>query len=532
MNQILHIFRKDVRHHWPEVLVSLLLLPVFVWHESLDWLGNLTDFSLFQVLLGFVTFLLPLSWCILIVRLIQDESLVGDRQFWVTRPYQWPSLLLSKLLFFITFIHIPLFAAQCILLKLATFAIFPNLVGLLGLQIGLALLFLLPVTLAVVTRSLAHAFLLAISAFFAMLIIDPLISLIPNQSMSGALENSGILKGILVLAVPVAVILWQYARRRTWHSRGVLLAAGAFTLLLDVVTPYRALLEKQYPLTDQALPAPLQLTLLPPPAPPSATKTPSPSLPPGKEVTILIPVHVSGIPADSLVVEQGMFVEIEGFANRKYDLHWQPSGTQFWPEQNSSSLYFSLKRTVYEPMKSTPVRLHLTLALQKFRESSPQEVSLPDGPFSLPGAGFCHPQPGYFPILSCRSPLHKPALIVSSIVTSASCLQEENPAPAPVRSVAREFQSEWNSDFIKIGINPVNTFYISVQPLADRAESFGERARMHLCPGTPIRFATPHKSGRMRVAFEFDQIKLESYEVKNYGSSGARAIGVSSIDLR
>src|SRR5437773_7825416 len=73
MSQTLHIFRKDIRHHWPEVLVSLLLLAAFVWHEPAEWSGNFPSFSLLQILFSFVNTLLPLSWCLMIVRLVHEE---------------------------------------------------------------------------------------------------------------------------------------------------------------------------------------------------------------------------------------------------------------------------------------------------------------------------------------------------------------------------------------------------------------------------------------------------------------------------
>src|SRR5215469_9010053 len=213
MTQALHIFRKDIRHHWPEVLVSLLLLPAFVWYQSVEWSENFPSFSLLQILFSFVNTLLPLSWCLIIVRLVHEESLVGDRQFWVTRPYEWPSLLAAKLLFLVVFIHLPVFTAQLLLLRRASFPIAPNLTGLLGMQIGLGLLFLAPITLAVVTRSLAQALIVAIGAFLVFLTVASVVSLVPSETMSSALDRSGIFQGSLLLAAPVAAILWQYARR-------------------------------------------------------------------------------------------------------------------------------------------------------------------------------------------------------------------------------------------------------------------------------------------------------------------------------
>src|ERR1700738_3017858 len=37
MNQILRIFKKDARHHWPEILPSLALLALFTRHELHPW---------------------------------------------------------------------------------------------------------------------------------------------------------------------------------------------------------------------------------------------------------------------------------------------------------------------------------------------------------------------------------------------------------------------------------------------------------------------------------------------------------------
>src|SRR2546422_9970485 len=44
MNQILHIFKKDARRHWPEILISLALLALFTHHELHPW-RNSNPFS-------------------------------------------------------------------------------------------------------------------------------------------------------------------------------------------------------------------------------------------------------------------------------------------------------------------------------------------------------------------------------------------------------------------------------------------------------------------------------------------------------
>ena len=105
MSQILHIFRKDVRHHWPEILLSLALLIAFAFEQPRTWTGQPIENRFLSFLLGFLPALMVLSWGFLIVRVVQGETLVGDRQFWVTRPYEWPKLLLAKLLFVFLFFH-------------------------------------------------------------------------------------------------------------------------------------------------------------------------------------------------------------------------------------------------------------------------------------------------------------------------------------------------------------------------------------------------------------------------------------------
>jgi hypothetical protein len=121
MNQILHIFKKDLRHHWLEILVSLALLAGFTRHELHPW-GEVDGFGVrgpfffnFMFLRNLAP-ILALFWIYLILRVVQGESLVGDRQWWVTKPYEWWNLLAAKVLFVIVVIFVPLFHVQLFLL--------------------------------------------------------------------------------------------------------------------------------------------------------------------------------------------------------------------------------------------------------------------------------------------------------------------------------------------------------------------------------------------------------------------------------
>ena len=121
MKIIFHIFVKDLRRHWPEVLISLALIGVYVWDQPRQWVGHSFKIRLAGNFFELLPLLLVLAWAFLIVRVIQNDSLVGDRQYWLTRPYEWPKLLFAKLLFIALCIHAPLFVGQIVLLNLANF---------------------------------------------------------------------------------------------------------------------------------------------------------------------------------------------------------------------------------------------------------------------------------------------------------------------------------------------------------------------------------------------------------------------------
>src|SRR5256885_17254904 len=89
MRLILHIFKKDFRHHWPALLVSFAILAVFVWDQPRHWTVHPPDLRFVSSLLQYLPLFLSLAWVFLLIRIVQDESLVGDRQFWLTRPYKW-----------------------------------------------------------------------------------------------------------------------------------------------------------------------------------------------------------------------------------------------------------------------------------------------------------------------------------------------------------------------------------------------------------------------------------------------------------
>src|SRR4029077_12054095 len=99
--------------------------------------------------------LLPVTAVFFIVRLIQAETIPGDTQFWITRPYRWRSLLAAKLLFVSIFISVPVLVARVIILERSGFPLALEIVPLLWSQLLIIVGFCLPVAaLASVTADM------------------------------------------------------------------------------------------------------------------------------------------------------------------------------------------------------------------------------------------------------------------------------------------------------------------------------------------------------------------------------------------
>ncbi|MCU1327831.1 MAG: hypothetical protein JWN34_3201, partial [Bryobacterales bacterium] len=129
MRLALHIFRKDARYLYREIALTIAL----------------------TVLVSRAEWLVAIANVYLIARAIHAEAIPGDRQFWLTRPYPWNSLLAAKLLFIVAFVNFPLGVAQVVALAAGGFPIGHELPGLLWSQVLIFSSSLVTMALAAVT---------------------------------------------------------------------------------------------------------------------------------------------------------------------------------------------------------------------------------------------------------------------------------------------------------------------------------------------------------------------------------------------
>src|SRR6266702_857433 len=517
MKQILHIFIKDARHQWLEILVSLAVTVALVftcrsrWHTGAMLYGGAVSFSplgLVSNLPAALVLIVPLSWWLLISPVIHEENLAGDRQFWITRPYEWKKLLAAKMLFLIVFLFIPLLVAQCVMLAEAGFTPFYSLRGLLYDLLLLTCVLVLPlIALATVTKNFARMTLAIVGAAGCCIAIVLLAVNAPPDRI--AIPYAGEIAIFLAVCLCVAVVVLQYARRNlrvSWILLALLavLVAGASVM---GGAPDNSQMDRTYP--------PLQLTGSAVQFAYQGESRTAPSAYVAQKcdwVGISIPVLVSGVADGTVTIPNFLKVTLQVPGGKSWTSVWQAySDDKFFPEEKVASARFTMPRSVYDNFLGKPLNVQLTFALTQARAGNVEQFPLGDD-FAVPGIGLCTSitdfaeHPGEIRGLACRAPLRQPELTLIHTAWHTAPCSGTSPNPndyvqtaAWIGSIERDpaefgIVPVWSS-----GINFTNQFVMESNKLT--------KVR-HLCPQTRVAFTTYTLTTRTRAAFSIDGFHL------------------------
>ena len=411
MRQALHIFRKDVRGLWLEIEVSLLVVAAFTW-MALQRFSLRTGPHISAEAWDAATYLLPVAALTLIGSVIHAEALPGDRQFWRTRPYAWKSLLGAKALFLLAFVNIPMLIANAIVIRANGFSLWAEWRGVLWSQVLLTTVFVLPVAaLSVLTRrfvQLLFAILILAAAVVAWSIAAPWGGL----GAWGALDwiRSTYAIGLIGIAT-LAIVTWQYARRKTTAARSVGSAAWAIMLLGMAWMPWTAAFAIQSRLSKERVdPSSLNIRF------DSVRSWLAGALPvKGDRMKIDLPLLITGIPEGRAVKSDGFSVSIESQDGSAWRAEPQPWG-YVTSEGPATTLETTVPGSFYRKVKDEPVTIRGALYLTVF--GNPQTARIPfDGrPGPVSGVGLCSAQrgddgKGYFVL--CAHPFRSAPGLVS-----------------------------------------------------------------------------------------------------------------------
>ena len=515
MIEFLHIFKKDVRRHWPEILISLALLALYTRHELHLWQTSpeYASISSFVFVLSgrYIPFFLALSWIFLILRVVQSETLVGDRQWWVTKPYVWWQLLISKLFFIFVFILVPLFHVQLFLLHHAGFSILTNLGRLFLMQFTLPLvLFVSTFALASLTKNLAQALLgvsVVVVVFIVGLWLDSLSGHMPGDS-SLFMDR---LESLLLFGSIVLVPVCQFARRRTWASRVTIAASVGAATVLSLI-PFASRVEQSYPLVATK-DSPAQFTI-----PPILESQENSSGLPGftSDTLLSIPVNVSGVAPGSVVLIDGMKITADSPDDSHWTRGWVSEYRQLWPGTQRQNLSYEVKRKDYERVKAKVLKLHIQLALSEYEEVDARTLILPAATFRNSDLGICRLVLTGYQVLECRKPFHSAAYMGRFDAPHSPCgsgRRFPNSSPANL-DVAYAWANPTDEVFPDPGLNPIVEYQVTFNPVsripdANSTSPVGYSVAT-LCPGAEIRLARPLFKRHFRTQLELPAVRLQN----------------------
>jgi hypothetical protein len=483
MNQILHIFQKDTRRFWPEILASLLITALFVVHYPSEWTAY-SDQSRQQMLrqiTSALSILMPVSWGLIIARVTYAESLVGDNEFWLTRPYEWKKLLSAKVFFLAIWVGLTYLLAQACLLVAAGFHPASYIPSLFSDLFFISAVLLLPLfAIAVVNASFARMTLTLLAALFLFTTFMFFASTIrvDNNYASNPYEN--VVAIPLVFCVCVAAIILQYATRRVWISRGLLIAIPILVLAAVFAYSRQSLVDSAYPRPSSASTPPVTMSLAGDADHPTQATTSR-----GQDY-ITLRVQYTGVPDGYAVFSDNVKATLIAAAGQQWTSPWLRNDDHILPGTHDAYLRLMLPPAVYDRFKSAPVTLHITSALTRLQAGTVTTLNYPSSDVSVPGVGFCSPrfQPGT--TLACRSVGWNQKITHITVLWSNTPCSDASPAPENTAQ-----GTAWNGllpNQFDTGISPVLTQNIWFTNSKARDGYAGFDRGWHLCPGSPLIF--------------------------------------------
>jgi hypothetical protein len=442
---------------------------------------------------------------------VHAESLVGEDQFWLTRPYEWKKLFGSKLLFLLIWLYLPFFAAQVLLLAESGFHPFAYLPGLLfNLLLATGILVMPLFAIAAVTANFARMTLTVLGALIVLLGVAFAATLVIHPSAS--IPSSDRISIPLVLCLCGVAITLQYAARRVWLARGLLLTAPALiaAILFGMSQSENSQINRYYPRRVSALALPFEVQLTPDPI----RKVTGDLMQDANQRFIEIPLRVAGV-ADGLAIEiddvRATFIAPNGFS---WTSPWEAVYDQrYLPDSEGTVLSVGIDRAAYERLQSTPLEVHLSFALTRLRAGRVTNAVLSTSDVEVPGFGNCSAPHdlgfrNFSASLFCRSALHQPQLAHVSVVWSDEPCSGTRPA-AEHMAFADGWTGDISPDPAEFGITSVWTPYIYfTNRMAHNGMPDAGSVRWHTCPGSPLTVTQYHLVDRTQTEIEIPNFQL------------------------
>lgn len=380
MTQALHIFRKDLRHQKVDLAIYFALLVLTGFLVPTGWPGHWFGFTrdVLPLLRTLLQVAVPTFWLVMIARLVHAEAIVGDQQFWTTRPYRWSSLLGAKLLFVVLCIALPHFVMQwCIALYggVSPFqAGFP-----VSATMHLLIVWIPMFLFACVTSTLVSTFFTTLGSVVAWLAMLAFV-----MSSNGPEADAPFARWFLagIFAGIFAFLLVLLYRKRSFQLGRVLMGSAAvlFLLLIFFVSKMSPaslgtlLLKARY--RDGAAP---QLHLTYDSTMPRFTGHRDQSS--VGLMSVFVPMELVGLPNGYRLHDAALQYHLEAGGYR-YTSPWRPTTLSL------DGMMFRVPTSVLDHVGQADARLTVSLAAEEIAPGESQTTAIRDR-FAIPGNGSC-----------------------------------------------------------------------------------------------------------------------------------------------
>ena len=526
MKQTLAIFIKDARRFWPEILLSFAVLLALVlvyprtWADATERTQSFSMHGLFSqggigFFAGCLVVLVPVSWWLLIARLVHGERLVGTTQFWLTRPYEWPKFLAAKLLFLAAFLYLPFFAAQSVLLAEGGFNPTSYLPGLFyNLLLATGTLVLPLAALSVVTTGFGRMTLVILGVILFIAGVAFLNSLLPSDTTGGVSGPLGdmVSFGIVVCGCS-AVVVVQYARRSLWMAWLMIGAVALSLSALALTDPDQALMGRYYPALPTGAPPPAEIVYTPNETHQAIANDTQDK----NELEIAIPLQATGVANGQAVMLVAVKAAMQGPNGTQWESPWNSvSNVHILPGAWDATVRFRIRRSVYEQFKTNPANLRLSFAINQARAATTASIPLTLTEFAVPGFGICMPQTGWFNApteitgIACRSAMRHPRLTYITAHWSESPCTERGTNERQVLGTA--WEGSFDTDPAEFGITSV---WDSPLILSNSFAGYNQEKIQirRMCPGSPVTFTRYELTGHAQMEIAIPNFRLPELAV-------------------
>jgi hypothetical protein len=313
---------------------------------------------------------------------------------------------------------------------------------------------------------------------------------------------AGNINGFLLFAGCATALVLQYASRRTAKAWIVLGVTVALTELVGCIAPDQALMDRTYPVAQQNPGVALTYREDPSTRPSASLARRT------KDITISIPVNVSGVADGAVLIPQDLKVTLDAPDGSHWDSGWQTVYMQkYFPGERIELARFIMPLSAYCKLKGMPLQVRVSLALDHAQRMGSTKIDLPLHDFAVPDVGICtsqigwSPKPGEISGVFCRAPLRQPQVtLVESAWTGDDCGASSHHTVQG---------SAWigSTDRLpaEFGIVPM---WIDGIPLSNQNPDFRVNGSQHLCPGVAITFSTYAVTARTQASFDVQQFHL------------------------